>query len=329
MVADRRDTTLIDRVLDPERLHSVAASLDPLRRARRAGFPWSAAPTPVGVEPPVEPDELGDRYDTDWARRPLARATRRGLMETVGRVGTEVLSRPQVRNLDRLEDLDTNAIFVANHHSHLDTPVLLTHLPRPWRSEMVVAAAADHFFDTRPKAALISWAYGAIPMERRKVSRRSADASARLLDDGWSLLIFPEGGRSPDGWGQTHKGGAAYLAVRCGVPVVPVHLYGTGRILPKGERTPRPGRIEVNVGAPLRPTDDEDARRFAARIERAIAELAQETASDWWTARLDAHASATPDVHGPPDSWIRDWRSPDRRPALRSSDRRWSSGRRR
>lgn len=301
----------------------------PARIVGRLGFPWTAAPVPIGVDPPEAPDELGDRYDTDWARRPLARALRRGVIETVGRVGTDIIARPEVRNLDRMEDLDGNAIFVANHHSHLDTPVLLTHLPRPWRSELVVAAAADHFFDTRPKAAAISWAYGAIPMERKKVSRRSADTAARLLEEGWSLLIFPEGGRSPDGWGQPHKGGAAYLAVRCGVPVVPVHIDGTGRILAKGTTLPSPGRIEVNVGAPLRPVEGEDARRFAVRLEQAVAALADETVTDWWSARRRAHAGATPGLQGPQDSWIRDWRSPDRLPTLSDSDRRWSSGRRR
>lgn len=300
---------------------------DPVRIVGRLGFPFTAAPTPPGVAPREEPDELGDRYDTDWARRPLARTTRRAAIATVGRATAAALARPEVRGLDRLEDLDGPAIFVANHHSHLDTPVLLTRIPSPWRHELVVAAAADHFFDTRPKAALISWGYGAIPMERKKVSRRSADTSARLIDDGWSLLIFPEGGRSPDGWGQPHKGGAAYLAVRCAVPVVPIHIDGTGRILPKGSGTPRPGRVEVNFGTPLRPVDGEDARRFAARLERSVAELADETETDWWSARLRASAGATPALQGPEDSWIRDWRSPDRTARPTDSERRWSSDR--
>ena len=54
------------------------------------------------------------------------------------------------------------------------------------------------------------------------------------------MLIFPEGGRSPDGWGQPFRGGAAYLSNRCDVPVVPVHLEGTGRILRKGAKRPTP-----------------------------------------------------------------------------------------
>ncbi len=312
-------------LVDPDRVRAAARAVDPLRIAGRAGFPLTPAPTPPGVDPPESQNRLGDRYDTDWARRPLARTTRRAAIQTVGRLSTAVLARPTVTGLDRLEDLDTNAIFIANHHSHLDTPVLLTHIPRPWCHELVVAAAADHFYDTVPKAALISWAYGAVPMERKKVSRRSADASALLIDDRWSLLIFPEGGRSPDGWGQPHKGGAAYLSVRCGVPVVPIHLDGSGRILPKGSSVPRPGRIEVNFGRPLMPADGEDARRFAIRLEAAVAELADETTSDWWSARLRAHSDATPDLHGPDDNWIRDWRSPDRPGRVEDRTRRWST----
>lgn len=294
-----------------------------MRRVRALGFPYTAAPTPAGVEPPPERERLGDAYDTDWARHPLARWSRLAALATAGRAVAELTCRPEVRNADRLGDLDGPAIFVANHHSHLDTTLLLTTLPLPWRNELVVAAAADYFFDTPAKAALAAWAYGAVPMERRKVSRRSADRAADLLGDGWSLLIFPEGGRSPDGWGQEHKGGAAYLGVRCGVPVVPIHLDGTGRVLPKGSRTVQPGSVTLNLGAPLWAAEGEDARSFAVRVETAIAVLADETTSDWWSARQRAHRAQTQSLRGPElDSWRRDWSSPDRRPRRRTT-RRW------
>src|SRR5947199_6706890 len=103
---------------------------------------------------------------------------------------------------------------------------------------MFVAAAADYFFKTRATSVTSALALNAIPIERTRVSRRSADDAAELIDDGWSMLIFPEGGRSPDGWGQPFRGGAAYLAMRCKVPVVPVHLEGTGRIMRKGKNRP-------------------------------------------------------------------------------------------
>ena len=316
-----------DRNGDPSARSAVRIRVpDPVGWVRSLNFPVTAASVPRGVEPKVEPDTLGDRYDTEWARRPLSRWSRMALMETVGRAATQVMTRPEVRNLDRLEDLSGTAIFIANHHSHLDTTLLLTTIPLPWRHEMVVAAAADYFFDTRPKAALAAWAYGAVPMERVRISRRSADTSAELVGDGWSLLIFPEGGRSPDGWGQPHKGGAAYLSVRCGVPVVPVHLEGTGRVLPKGRSVPTPQSVVVNFGSPLWPSEDDDARRFGTRLESAVAELADETSSDWWSARRRARGGATPSLQGVDDpSWRRDWQSPDRRPREADRPRRWPS----
>lgn len=289
------------------RLDVSARDLNPLARLRSVGFPLTAAPTPHGVEPLPGPD-LGDGYATDWARRPVARWSRIAAQETVGRAVHGALCMPEVRHRDRLDALDGPAIFVANHHSHLDTGVVTMSLPRPWRHELVVAAAADYFFDTPRRAALAAWAWGAVPMERQKVSRRSAGRAAELIEDGWSLLIFPEGGRSPDGWGQVHKGGAAYLAVRCGVPVVPLHLDGTDLVLPKGRSRPRPARVTVSFATPLHPAEGEDARRFAARIEAGIEMLADEARTDWYAARLRAGRGDSPSLRGPEvDSWRRDW----------------------
>ena len=77
--------------------------------------------------------------------------------------------------------------------------------------------------------------------------------AAELLEDGWNLVIFPEGGRSPDGWTQPFRGGAAYLARRTGRPVVPVYLHGTRHVLPKGGKGIRRTRTTVTFGTPLWP----------------------------------------------------------------------------
>jgi 1-acyl-sn-glycerol-3-phosphate acyltransferase len=207
-------------------------------------------------------------------------------------------------------------IFAANHHSHVDTPVLITSIPEPWRHRLFVGAAADYFFRTPVTSVLSALVIGAIPIERSRVSRRSADRAAELIDGGWSMLIFPEGGRSPDGWGQPFRGGAAYLALRCGVPVVPVHLEGTGRILRKGRKLPTPATARVTFGAPLAPAEGDDARRFGATLERAVAALADEATTDWWQARRRAHAGESPALTGPDaPAWRRAWAlgDPDRR----------------
>ena len=268
-------------------------------RAGRSRFPLAAPSWPESIPRPAPTSDLGVHYDTAWARKYPVRLARAMVLDNVTRPVVRVLASPLVRGEEALTDLEAPVIFAANHASHVDTPLLLSCLPLRFRHRTVVAAAADYFFDRRWKADAWSFVLGAIPIERTKVNRRSAELAAELLADGWNLMIFPEGGRSPDGWAQTFRGGAAYLASRTGRPVVPVHLDGTRHVLPKGRNTVRRTRTTVAYGTPLRPEEGEDARRFAARIEAAIATLAEEASSDWWTARKRAASGAPPALRGP------------------------------
>ncbi len=202
---------------------------------------------------------------------------------------------------------------------------LLATLPVELRHHTIVAAASDYFFDRTWKSILWTFSLAAIPIDRSKVNRRSADMAADLIEDGWNLVIFPEGGRSPDGWAQSFRGGAAYLARRTGQPVVPVYLHGTRHIMPKraskGAKAPggsgsegRGGRrlrrtnITVFFGRPMTPHQGEDARKFSARIEAAVTSLADEVNSDWWTARQHEAQGTSPSLQGPEaSSWRRTW----------------------
>jgi hypothetical protein len=168
--------------------------------------------------------------------------------------------------------------------------LLLSVLPDRWRHHTVVAGAADYFFDTRLKSTLFALSINAIPLERTRVSRDSVNRAATLLREGWSLVIFPEGGRSPDGWAHHHTAGAAWLAARTGRVVVPVHIAGTRDILPRNSHRVRPGPTQVTFGRPIRPGADTDARELAARVEAAIATLADEASTDWWSAARRAAA---------------------------------------
>jgi len=266
-------------------------------------------------------------YDTDWSRRYPVRLARAMVLDNVARPLARVVASPLIRGEEALVGLEAPVIFAANHASHVDTALLLSSLPQRFRHHTVVAAAADYFFDRRWKADAFSFLLGAIPIERTKVNRRSADLAAELLADGWNLVIFPEGGRSPDGWAQEFLGGAAYLAARTGRPVVPVHLDGTRHILPKGGGTVRRVRTTVTFGTPLWPAEGENARRFAERIEAAVATLAHESTSDWWTARKQAASGGTPSLQGPDvAAWRRSWAltpAPERSPALDAEGNDW------
>ncbi|MDG2217704.1 MAG: lysophospholipid acyltransferase family protein [Acidimicrobiales bacterium] len=305
-------------------LPKLPAALSPIGRFRALSFPYRAPSTPRGVRPLRPKARTGADYDTEWSRRTPARLARAAIIEGPMRLAVASLAAPDRRGADRLAATKGPVIFAANHHSHIDTPLLLTSIPEPWRHKMIVGAAADYFFGTRITSALSSLVIGAIPIERSKVGRRSADLAAELIDDGWSLLIFPEGGRSPDGWGQPFRGGAAFLASKTGVPVVPIHVEGTGRILRKGRSLPRPSTTSVTFGRPITAEDGENATRFGARIEREVAALADETSSDWYTARVRAHASESPGLTGPNSGgWRRSWALGDRRRGAKSRTRRW------
>lgn len=288
------------------RLGSVRVDLP--RKLRALTFPLTAPTWPGTVPKPQARGNMGVDYDTTWAREPWARAVRALLTEAGTRGVVAAVAPSIVMNRDRLSRLGGPLIFAANHSSHLDTAIVLSALPFRFRQHAVVAAGADYFFDRQWKAAWWSLAMNVIPVERTKVTRKSAHLAAQLLRDGWNLVIFPEGGRTPDGWMQDFRGGAAYLSSKAGVPVVPVFIQGSRRILGKGARRLRPGRTHVLFGNPMIAHEGEDVRKFNQRIEDAVTALADEWDSDWWTARRQAARRASPSVHGPTAAaWRRSW----------------------
>jgi 1-acyl-sn-glycerol-3-phosphate acyltransferase len=303
-----------------------------LARVRSARFPLAAPSWPASVDRPDPERSVGMDYDHEWSRRYPVRLARAMVLDNVARPAARLFAPATVRGLEHLQHVEGPVIFAANHASHVDTPLLLTTLPVEFRHRTVVAAASDYFFDRTWKAVLWTFALAAIPIERSKVNRKSADTAAQVIEDGWNLVIFPEGGRSPDGWTQPFRGGAAYLARRTGRPVVPVYLHGTRRVLPKsvaseeggrgpggsGSEARRGGRlrrapIAVLFGAPMSPDEGESAHRFSERVEAAVATLAREVYSDWWRARRDVSAVAplagAETAHRGPEAaaWRRAW----------------------
>jgi len=278
------------------------------RKLKTLGFPWRAPLWPTSVERPAPERELGVDYDTEWARRYPVRLARAVVVDNVTRPLAHLVATPRVRGEELLSLVEPPVILVANHTSHVDTPLLLALLPPKMRHSTIVAGAADYFFDRRWKAHMWAFLTAAIPIERQKVNRKSADLAADLIDKGWNLLIYPEGGRSPDGWMQEFRGGAAYLAIRTGRPVVPVHLEGTTGVMARHRGTIRRSPTNVTFGMPLYPEPNEHARSFGRKVEQAVHLLASESETDWWTARKLAAKGRLTEVRGPAASaWRRSW----------------------
>ncbi|MGI5163418.1 lysophospholipid acyltransferase family protein [Spirillospora sp. CA-253888] len=163
-----------------------------------------------------------------------------------------VACRPEVTGLHHLPRTGP-VILAANHLAFCDSFVLPLVVPRQ------VFFLGKHEYFTRPGTsgramAAFFRSVGAIAVDRSggRAALAALDASAAVLERGEVFAIHPEGTRSPDGRLYRGRTGVARLALRTGAPVVPVGLVGTDRIQPRGRRLPRPGRIEVRLGAPMR-----------------------------------------------------------------------------
>ncbi len=153
-------------------------------------------------------------------------------------------------------------VYIANHSSLIDTPALLA-LPHPFR----IMAKRGLFFV--PLMGWHLWTAGHFSIDRR--DRHKTARSLRGVIDGVrggkSLAVFPEGTRTRDGRLQEFKPGAFKIALKAGVPIVPVTIRGTFELLPCTTLAPRPGPVEVILGEPIE-TRDYDAKRLPELIER-------------------------------------------------------------
>lgn len=172
-----------------------------------------------------------------------------------------------------LSSLKGPVILVANHASHMDTPVILSALPRKLRKHTAVAAAADYFYKNKIIASIVSLIFNTVPLDRKGGGLTKGGSHLdKLLNDGWNLLLYPEGTRKHgDGVGRIRRG-AAVLASEHNLPIVPIRVSGTAEAMPPGQAWPkrlrgrlfsRRHRIQVSFGEPIRPEAD-----TAAMIER-------------------------------------------------------------
>ena len=262
------------------------AAVETVGELRRFAEPRAARPAP-GIGSPT-PDTgspgLSQRAASPartprpprWSRTMPARTARRILQGALIRPLLRVFAGIDVEGAGHLDRVPAPALFAANHTSHLDVPAIASALPDPWRRWLAPAMRQEYFFPAGDRSSPILYflaclAFNAYPLPQNPGRvRDSLRYTGELLSDGYFPLIFPEGRRSEDGALGPFQPGIGLMAVRLGVPVVPLRVEGLFEMLPVGRRWPRLGRARLKIGKPLQAGEGEDYRSFTARVEAAI-----------------------------------------------------------
>lgn len=175
-------------------------------------------------------ENMAHRVGNIWARMLLAVANTK--VEIIGAENV-LIGKPQ--------------IFMANHQSDFDVLIVLAHLPGQFRWIVKKELFQIPIFGR----AMQSAGYIEIDREDREKAMLSIDKAAMKIREGKSVMSFPEGTRSKDGKIKPFKHGMFYLAIKSGVPIVPISIIGAGEIMPKRSLHIRPGRITLVIDKPI------------------------------------------------------------------------------
>jgi 1-acyl-sn-glycerol-3-phosphate acyltransferase len=223
-------------------------------------------------------------YDTakDHGVAPVERfrSTKReaGLISTLAHMATMSAVVAFFRTFHRMRVVNRNRfplkppfVVCANHSSHFDAIILAAAMPPQARAVAYAVAAGDVFFTSATTSVLSSLLVNALPLWRKKVTTHALEElRERLLEGHAGLILFPEGARSRDGGPLKFKPGIGMIIAGTSVPVVPCHIEGAFESMPPGARIPRPYKITVRVGEPLRFENVERNRQGWDSVSMAI-----------------------------------------------------------
>ena len=161
----------------------------------------------------------------------------------------------------------TGAFVLAPvHRSYIDTPIAAAVTRRRLRF-----MGKDSLWKWRGPGWVLS-ALGGFPVSRGSADREAFRRAIEVLKAGEPLVLFPEGERKSGPVVQPLFSGASYVAVKAGVPVVPVGIGGSERVLPKGVRLPRPRKVVVIVGEPMAPPANANGGRAPRDAVRTMSD---------------------------------------------------------
>jgi long-chain acyl-CoA synthetase len=178
----------------------------------------------------------------------------------------------EVRGRERLASVQQPCLIISNHNMHLDQAMLLRSMPPSFRRRVAIAAAASDIFGNRLRGFFASLLGNAFPFAKEGSGvRESLEYVAKMLGEGWNVLIFPEGKLTVIGPMQPFKSGTGLLAVETGVPVLPMRIDVLRPGFYEGKWLPHPrARVRVSIGEPIRFEPGTSYQEATARLEEAV-----------------------------------------------------------
>lgn len=222
-----------------------------------------------------------------YNRNRIAKLIRGIALEGILLPAAKVIARRTVSGLENLHGIRGPVIFAANHQSHLDTPIILASLPPHWRRRIAPVMWKEYFvayfhperhslgerWANRVLYWLVTLLFNGFPIPQTETgARESIRYMGELVEEGWSILIFPEGERAATDEVGRFFPGIGMIASLLHLSVIPIRLRGVNRILPRHAKRPRPGPVEVRIGPPICP-EGESYPILARRVEQAVRNL--------------------------------------------------------
>ncbi|MEP7216577.1 MAG: lysophospholipid acyltransferase family protein, partial [Anaerolineaceae bacterium] len=185
-----------------------------------------------------------------WAVRSLRRLLMSGLVFPMLRVGYSV----EIRGRERFRTLPEPVLIISNHNMHLDQAMLLRSIPQGLRQRVAIAAAASDIFGNRLRGFGASLLGNAFPFAKEGSGvRESLEYVGKMLEQGWNVLIFPEGKLTVIGPMEPFKSGIGVLAAETGAPVLPMRIDVLRPGFYEGRWLPHPrARVRVSIGEPVK-----------------------------------------------------------------------------
>lgn len=272
------------------------AGTEPTVKAADIAGEVSPAPlSPGEVSAAVSLPQMTSPKERDVSQLPLSRwpwswpihAIRVAFIELVMRPLIWLLAAPRVVR-EAAELPRGPALIIANHVTAYDGALILYALPARLRQRVAIAMSAEVLLDLRrgrnqqsmlrnllaPAGYwLVTALFNVFPLPRLRGFRKSFAHAGEAMDRGYSVLIFPEGARSPDGKLQPFRPGIGLLAQQSRVPVVPVALIGLGKMRRGKTRWFRSGQLKVHVGEPVVIEEGAEPAQLTAELEESVRQL--------------------------------------------------------